>query len=156
MQNLLKTLRQFFFQPRPAAHRSRRYERGMTLVEIMVVLVIMSLVTGVVGVSVFNALSGANVKATQTQIRQLSDALDIYRLQHRKYPSTAEGLQALTQSVNGAKPVMDSLPKDAWNNDFVYIYPGTNKPGSFDLMSYGEDGVQGGGDDISNWSTETK
>jgi general secretion pathway protein G len=131
--------------------RSRRRQRGMTLVEIMVVVVIMSLVAGVVGVAVFNALAKAQSDTALTQIRQLADALDIYKLQHRKYPSTAEGLRALTQSVSGQKPVMNTLPKDPWGNDYVYIYPGQRNSGSFDLMSYGEDGVAGG-DDITNWS----
>src|SRR5262245_25280579 len=96
------------------AARRRRGERGMTLVEIMVVVVIMSLVAGVVGVAVFNALENAQKKTTETQIRQLADSLDIYRLQYRRYPSTAEGLGALTQSKDGGKPVMESLPKDPW------------------------------------------
>ncbi len=135
------------------AKHSRKGERGMTLVEIMVVVVIMSLVAGVVGVAVFNALENAQKSTAGTQIKQIQNSLDIYRLQHRKYPSTGEGLNALVQSVNGAKPVMDMLPKDPWGADYVYIYPGTHRQGSFDLMSYGPDGVQGA-DDITNWTTE--
>src|SRR5690606_19990638 len=115
------------------------------------VVVIMSLVAGVVGVAVFNALERAQIDTATTQIRQLSDSLDIYRLQHRRYPSTAEGLSALTQSKDGSKPVMESLPKDPWGNDYVYVFPGVRNPSSFDLMSYGPDGVQGG-DDIGNWT----
>jgi general secretion pathway protein G len=114
----------------------------------------MSLVAGVVGVAVFNALAKAQSDTARTQIRQLSDALDIYKLQHRKYPGTGEGLMALTQSKDGAKPVMESVPKDPWGNDYVYIFPGQHNSNGVDLMSYGEDGVQGGGDDIANWSTE--
>ena len=138
------------------ARRRRRRQRGMTLVEIMVVVVIMSLVAGVVGVAVFNALGKAQADTARTQIRQLADALDIYKLQHRKYPSTGEGLAALTQSKDGAKPVMDSLPKDPWGNDYVYINPGQHNSSGFDIMSYGEDGVAGGTDDIGNWSAEGK
>ena len=48
---------------------------------------------------------------------------------------------------------MSEIPKDPWGNDFIYLYPGTQNAGKFDLMSYGPDGVQGGGDDIGNWST---
>jgi general secretion pathway protein G len=131
--------------------RPGRYERGMTLVEIMVVVVIMSLVAGVVGVAVFNALETAQKDTTKTQIRQLSDSLDIYRLQFRRYPSTAEGLGALTQSKDGGKPVMEALPKDPWGNDYVYLFPGVRNANAFDLMSYGPDGAQGG-DDIGNWA----
>ena len=92
-----------------------------------------------------------NKKTAQTQIKQVSDALELYRLSFRSYPSTAEGLGALTAPKNNAQPFMTSIPEDPWGNDYVYIYPGTNNTNSFDLMSYGSDGVQGGGDDIGNW-----
>ena len=132
--------------------RRRKAERGMTLVEIMVVVIIMALVTGVVGVAVFNALGDAQGKVAQTQIGQISEALDMYKLRNRKYPSTSEGLNALVAGQGNSKPVMDQLPRDPWGNDYIYIYPGTHNPGRFDLMSYGEDGVQGN-DDITNWTT---
>ena len=70
-----------------------------------------------------------------------------------RYPSTAEGLAALTAPKGNVQPFMTAIPEDAWGNDYVYIYPGTQNPGGFDLMSYGKDGVQGGGDDIGNWKT---
>ena len=139
--------------PRSAQARRRRGQRGMTLVEIMVVVVIMSLVAGVVGVAVFNTLSDAQTKTAGTQIKQISDALDLHRLNHRHYPSTAEGLTALSQGKGNSKPVMEMIPKDPWGNDYVYIHPGSHNQGSFDLMSYGSDGVSGGGDDIGNWQT---
>ncbi|HET6345516.1 MAG TPA: type II secretion system major pseudopilin GspG [Myxococcota bacterium] len=131
--------------------RSRKSARGMTLVEIMVVVVIISLVAGVVGVAVLQRLGDAQKKVAFTQIRQISDALDLYKLSFRNYPSTAEGLNALVAPKNGEKPFLPSVPKDPWGNDYVYVYPGTHNPGSFDLMSYGSDGVQGGGDDVGNW-----
>ena len=124
----------------------------MTLVEIMVVVVIISLVVGTVGVAVFGQLEKAQIKTTKTQMAKIADALDLYRLSYRRYPSTAEGLAALTTSKGSEKPVMDMLPQDPWGNDYVYIYPGTHNTGKFDIMSYGPDGVQGGTDDISNWA----
>ncbi len=127
-------------------------QRGMTLVEIMVVVVIIGLIAGVVSVQVFGQLEDANVKTTQTQLKSIENALDLYRLSNRGYPSTAEGLGVLTAPKSGA-PVMNEVPKDAWGNSFIYLYPGTQNSGKFDLMSYGPDGVQGGGDDIGNWST---
>jgi general secretion pathway protein G len=135
--------------------RGRKAARGMTLVEIMVVVVIISLVAGVVGVAVLQRLGDAQKKVAFTQIRQLSDALDLYKLSFRNYPSTAEGLNALVAPKNNEKPFLPSVPKDPWGNDYVYVYPGTHNTGSFDLMSYGADGVQGGGDDVGNWDQST-
>ena len=129
----------------------RAAQRGMTLVEIMVVVVIISLVAGVVGVAVLNRLGEAQKKVAFTQLKNISDALELYKLSMRNYPSTAEGLNALVSPKNGEKPFMPQVPKDPWGNDFVYIFPGTHNQGSFDLMSYGQDTVQGGGDDITNW-----
>lgn len=130
---------------------TRRRARGMTLVEIMVVIVIISLVTGVVGVGVFNQLNSAKQKVAVTQIHQLADALDLYKLSTNHYPSTAEGLQALVAPKDGSKPYLPSIPKDPWGNEYVYVYPGQHNPGGFDLLSYGPDMVLGGGDDIGNW-----
>lgn len=141
---------------RERQRKPRPGERGMSLVEVMVVVVIMGLVASVVGVAVFNALGNAQRDVAATQIKQLSDSLDIYKLQHRKYPSTAEGLQALVQPKGNAKPVMDQLPQDPWGNDYVYIFPGTHNTGGFDLLSYGPDGAQGGGDDITNWQSHNQ
>jgi general secretion pathway protein G len=143
--------------PLPCGVRAagRAGQRGMTLVEIMVVVVIISLVAGVVGVAVLQRLGDAQKKVAYTQIRTISDALDLYKLSLRNYPSTAEGLNALTAPKGNEKPFMNSVPKDPWNNDYVYIYPGTHNTNGFDLMSYGPDGVQGGGDDIGNWDQST-
>lgn len=144
---------------RPAPNRLiRAAERGMTLIEIMVVVVIISLVAGVVGVSVLQRLNSAQSKIAYTQIRQLSDALDLYRLSTNNYPSTSEGLQALVTPKDNVKPFLPQVPKDPWGNDYVYVYPGVHNPGSFDLMSYGQDRVPGGGDDVGNWdqTSETK
>ena len=140
---------------RRVAEMVAKGERGMTLVEIMVVVVIISLVTGVVGVAVFNQLQKAQVETARTQITKISEALELYKLSTRKYPATGEGLAALTQPAGGGKPVMASIPQDPWGNEYVYIFPGNhNSGGGFDLMSYGPDGVQGGGDDIGNWVAE--
>ena len=130
--------------------------RGMTLIEIMVVIVIIGLVSGVVGVAVLNSLEEAKKKVAFTQIKQIGDALDLYKLSLRSYPTTAEGLQALSAPKNNEKPFLPSVPQDPWGHDYVYIFPGTNNAGSFDLMSYGPDGVNGGGDDITNWTTPSK
>ncbi len=129
----------------------RALQRGMTLIEIMVVVVIISLVAGVVGVSVLQRLGDAQRKLAFTQIHQLADALDLYRLSTNKYPNSSEGLQALVAPKDNVRPFLPNVPKDPWGNDYVYVYPGVHNPGGFDLMSYGPDGVAGGGDDVGNW-----
>jgi general secretion pathway protein G len=141
----------------PALRQSARRvgQRGMTLVEIMVVVVIISMVATVVGVTVLQRLGDAQKKVAFTQIRQISDALDLYKLSLRNYPPTGEGLNALVTPKGNEKPFMTSIPKDPWGNDYVYIYPGTHNPNGFDLMSYGPDGVNGGGDDVGNWDQTT-
>lgn len=143
----------WFFQLRQGYATPKRglLQRGMTLVEIMVVVIIISLVAGVVGVAVLQRFGEAQKKVAYTQIHELSNALDLYKLSMRNYPSTAEGLNALVHPKNNEKPFLTSIPKDPWGNDYVYIYPGVHNPSGFDLMSYGADGVQGGGDDIGNW-----
>lgn len=127
--------------------------RGMTLIEIMVVVVIISLVAGVVGVSVIERFNSAQKSLASTQIHQLSDALDLYKLSTNHYPSSSEGLQALAAPKDGSKPFLKSVPKDPWGHDYVYVFPGQHNQGGYDLYSYGPDGVQGGGDDVSNWES---
>ncbi len=134
--------------------RKSRAERGMNLLEIMVVLVIMSLVAGVVGVNVLNRLQDARRKSAGVQIKASTEALELYKLQFHQYPSTAEGLQALKTPKGNAAPFLSSIPEDPWGHEYVYIYPGATNQGGFDLMSYGPDGVQGGGDDITNNENE--
>ncbi|OGQ82432.1 MAG: type II secretion system protein GspG [Deltaproteobacteria bacterium RIFOXYA12_FULL_58_15] len=123
----------------------------MTLVEVMVVVVIISMVAGIVGVQVFGRFKDAQRKAAFIQIKDIGKGLELYKLSSRRFPSTAEGLQALTQPVGGAEPVMNSIPNDPWGAPYVYIFPGTQNTTSFDILSYGPDGVQGGGDDVTNW-----
>ena len=133
--------------------RAGRLQRGMTLVEVMVVVVIISLVASVVSVAVLNRLEEARKKLAYTQIKQIGEALELYKLSLRHYPSTGEGLQALVTPRGNEKPFMNSIPEDPWGAQYVYVYPGTNTPSGFDLMSYGPDGVGGGGDDITSWQS---
>ena len=133
--------------------KRRAGSRGMTLIEIMVVVVIISLVAGVVGVAVLQRFSDAQKRIASTQIHGLCDALDLYKLSTNRYPSSAEGLQALVAPKDGSKPFLPSVPKDPWGNDYVYVFPGQHNQGGFDLYSYGADGVQGGGDDVGNWES---
>jgi len=128
------------------AKRGNVGARGMTLIEIMVVVFILGLIATVVAVNVQDAAGNAEMKAAQLDIKGYEQALDMYRLQKGRYPTSSEGLGILHSSGK----VKGSLKKDPWGRDYVYLYPGQKNPKGFDLMSYGPDGNPGGGDDITN------
>lgn len=131
---------------------------GFTLIELLVVLVILGLLAGLVGPQVMKYLGGAHTDAARLQIEDLSAALDLYRLEVGRYPTAAEGLEALVEAPPGAsrwngpylkKPV---VPKDPWGNDYQYRMPGEH--GAFDLYSLGADGTVGGegeNQDVVSW-----
>lgn|SRR5690554_3992196 len=135
--------------------------RGFTLIEIMVVMVILGLLVAVVAPNIMGRSDQAKVTVAETQLTNISKALDIYRLDNSHYPSTQQGLEALRSKPTGSPEprnwspdgYMNSIPQDPWNNDFQYVSPGTEGP--YDLYSYGSDGQEGGdGDaaDISVWN----
>ena len=136
----------------------RRRARGFTLIELLVVLVILGLLAGLVGPQVINYLGGANTKTAKLQIQDFSTALDVFRLDVGRYPTTAEGLQALiVQPVgvnrwNGPYLRKNIIPKDPWGNDYQYRSPGQH--GAFDLYSLGADNAEGGegeNQDVVSW-----
>ncbi len=130
----------------------KQHERGFTLLEIMVVLVIIGVLAAMVAPRFIERADEAKVDSTKAQIQSISQALKLYRLQHGSYPSSSEGIQALVNADKNGKRYLDSLPKDAWGNPFVYLSPGVH--GDFDILSYGADGKQGGSGfdaDIGNW-----
>ncbi|MGO1691600.1 MAG: type II secretion system major pseudopilin GspG [Marinobacter sp.] len=135
--------------------------RGFTLIEIMVVMVILGLLVAIVAPNIMGRSDQAKVTVAETQLTNISKALDIYRLDNSHYPSTQQGLDALKSKPTGnPEPknwspdgYMKNIPQDPWNNDFQYVSPGTE--GAYDLYSYGSDGQEGGdGDaaDISLWT----
>lgn len=117
--------------------------RGMTLIEIMVVVFILGLIAAVVGVNVAGTAQHAEIQTAQMDLKGLEQGLDMYRLKKGRYPNTGEGLAVLYSSGT----LKGSPKKDPWGNDYVYMNPGQSGRG-FDLMSYGPDGNPGGGDDI--------
>ncbi len=131
---------------------------GFTLIELLVVLAIIGLLAGLVGPQVMKHLGGAKSKTAKVQIADISQALDMYRLDVGNYPSSDQGLAALvtssgdSNSWNGPYMSKELVPKDPWNNEYHYRSPGEH--GSFDLYSLGLDNSQGGegeDQDINSW-----
>ena len=135
----------------------RRVSKGFTLLELLVVMVIIGLLAGLVAPRYFAQVGKSQTKVAKAQIDSLEKALDQYRLDVGRYPSTEEGLQALVAAPSGeanwAGPYLrKGIPPDPWGRPYVYAQPGTH--GDYDLQSYGKDGREGGtGEDadIVNW-----
>ena len=135
-----------------------RRVRGFTLIELLVVLVILGLLAGLVGPQVMKYLGGANTKTAKLQIEDFSTALDAFRLDMGRYPTSAEGLAALVVQPSGATrwngPYLrkNVIPKDPWGNEYQYRAPGQH--GAFDLYSLGADNAEGGdgeNQDVVSW-----
>ena len=132
-----------------ASKRSSLLDRGMTLIEIMVVVAILGMIASVVGVAVMKQFSSAKIQTAELDIKGFADGLALYKIKHSHFPTTAEGLAALyTEGSLGGE-----AKKDPWGNDYVYLCPGTKHTDSYDIISYGADGKPGGDNedaDISN------
>ena len=128
--------------------RQRRGEDGFTLVEILVVITIIALIMSLVGPRVLNFLSDSKVKAARIQIESFASALDLYFLDTGQYPTTSQGLTALVQPPGGARswggPYLkgNMIPSDPWGRTYAYRSPGQR--GSYDIVSFGADGQEGG------------
>lgn len=132
-------------------------QSGFTLIEIMVVVIIIGMLSAMIVPNIFENQNKAFRTKAQVDIRGISQQLSMYRLDNFTYPSTSEGLNALVTNPgkpNWAGPYLTKNQDDPWGNPFQYQYPGTHNPDSFDLMSFGADGVAGGekyNADIGNW-----
>jgi general secretion pathway protein G len=135
----------------------QRNDRGITLIELLVVMVIIAMFATLVGSRVIKNAEKGRQTVAKEQIAEFESALDLYRLDVGRYPSTDEGLQALhvkpaaVENWDGPYLKKD-VPADPWSHPYVYRFPGQH--GDFDLFSYGADGQEGGdGDaaDIKNW-----
>jgi len=132
--------------------RMKKDERGFTLLEIMVVMVIIGVLAALVAPRFIERAEEAKVDACKVQMKNIAQALKLYRLQHGKYPTSGEGLNVLASAGTGGKRYLDSIPKDPWGNDYVYLSPGVH--GDFDILSRGSDGQSGGSGfdaDIGSW-----
>lgn len=142
---------------RGTCRRSVSGSEGFTLLELLVVMVIIGLLAAFVGPRYFSQIGKSEVKSAKAQIDALEKALDQYRLDLGKYPSTEQGLVALvSRPANEAKwdgPYLKkTVPADPWGGQYVYKFPGEHN--EFDLLSFGKDGQPGGSgenQDINNW-----
>lgn len=129
---------------------NRPGDAGVTLIEMMVVLVIIAIVAAIVVPNVIGRPDEARVAVAQTDIRAIASALELYRLDNQTYPSTAQGLIALVEKpISTPEPrnwvaggYLASVPLDPWGADYLYRSPG--ETGGFDLVSLGADGQPGG------------
>jgi len=126
----------------------RRAERGMTLIEILVVLVLLGIVMGIVAGNFIGQGEEAERKAAQIEISQIANTLDLFKLEVGRYPTQQEGLQALVTAPSGANNwngpywKKGTVPKDPWGNEYKYMAPGAKGP--YDIVSLGADAKEGG------------
>jgi general secretion pathway protein G len=147
---------------RPLARRRARM-RGFTLIEIMVVVVIIGLLAAIIVPQVIDRVDEARIAKAKQDIQGLETALTMFRLDNSKYPSTDQGLKALSQqptdpSIHHWRPggYIQRVSKDPWGGDYQYVFPGTHGR-EYDLFSLGADGQPGGegiNADIGNWNDE--
>lgn len=145
---------------RPPPHKM---QRGFTLIEIMVVVVILGILGALVLPNVMSRPDQAKATAARTDVQSIATALEIYRLDNSRYPSTAQGLEALVQRPTlaplprnwSAQGYLKSLPVDPWGTPYQYLNPGLKSAQGYDLYSFGADGQPGGeglAAEIGNWA----
>ena len=139
-----------------------RRESGFTFFEILVVVMIIGLLAALVGPRLWRRISGAKQSAAKAQIELFGTALDAFRLDTGRYPTTEEGLKALREAPSGVNgwqgPYLPKeIPNDPWDRPYIYKCPGDH--GEYDIISYGADGVEGGdgeNQDIVSWKGVAK
>ena len=140
--------------------RRARAQRGFTLIEIMVVVIIIGLLAAIVAPQVIGRVDDAQIEKAKADIRSIDSAMKFYRLDNFAYPSTEQGIDALVTKPNDPSirnwktgGYLDRVPKDPWGNPYLYLNPGNN--GEIDVYTLGRDGRPGGEGidaDIGNWN----
>ena len=144
---------------------SRPGQRGLTLIELMVVIVILTILASFIAPRLMGRPDEARRSQARIQIEGLETALKLYKLDNGDYPSTEQGLKALVEPPSSGRLAgnwreggyleKNKVPKDPWGNEFVYVSPGSN--GEYDLSSRGADGEAGGdgkNKDINSWEMD--
>lgn len=131
----------------------RSARRGLTLIEIMVVIALLGVLGTVIAVNLTNALDDNSADAAKLQMKQIGSGLQMYALKNKgKYPTTSDGLDGAKKYFAGNK-----VPSDPWGNEYTYFAPGTHSDSKYELISTGSDGKDGGEDhaaDIKSWELE--
>lgn len=141
--------------------RTSHSRSGFTLIEIMIVLVILSIIASLVVPNIMSRPDDARVTVAKSDVRAISNALELYKFDNYQYPSTEQGLMALVKKPLGSPEAknwkaggyLPNVPMDPWGNPYQYKQPGTHG-GAYDVFSYGADGKEGGegyDKDIGNW-----
>jgi general secretion pathway protein G len=133
---------------------SRRSERGFSLIELIVVLVILGLLAAVVGPKVYDKLAKGKDQIAKIQIKEIEGAIQLFAFDLGRNPDSGEGLEALVRNPGSLDSwkgpyLAKALPADPWGHAYLYRNPGQH--GDFDLYSPGADGTDGTDDDICNW-----
>jgi len=149
--------------PHATRRRPRRLDQaGFTLIELLIVVIILGVLAGLVGPRLFGRVGQSRQAAARVQIELLGAALDQFKLDVGRYPTSQEGLQALQQSPGNAPGwegpyLKKDVPRDPWGNAYQYKSPGDH--GEYDVISFGSDGSAGGDGeaaDVASWGTEGK
>lgn len=142
----------------PDMKDGRKSESGFTLIELIVVLVILTMLAALVVPNVFKHLAQSKTQIARLQITEFEGALQMFAFDVGRYPTTAEGLEALVSNPGNLESwkgpyLKKTLPMDPWGKAYVYRFPGTHN-NEFDLFSLGPSGVEGGegeNENITNW-----
>ena len=137
--------------------KPRKSEKGFTLIELLIVMIILSLLAALVAPKMFQKIGSSKQKAAKTQIALLGGALDQFRLDVGRYPSTQEGLDSLRKNPGvdhwDGPYLPKDIPLDPWSRAYIYRCPGEH--GDYDIISFGADGQEGGDGenaDVVSWN----
>ena len=135
--------------------------KGFTLIELLLVLVILATLSAIIVPKFTNRSKDAKITAAKTDIANLEVALDSFEIDTGRYPTSNEGIRALVNEPSNVNEnawkgpyLKRGVPRDPWNNEYIYKYPGQYNQYGYDLFSFGPDMLQGTEDDIKNWTED--